>query len=98
MICRGDFTAKWLGFDPVRPDGNGLPPLGRWAGMAGRRGLSLSQAAGARAGKGRVHLVAHFPDGNSVCEPRFQAGLGQAFQLDERLGCRLGRCEWRWVV
>ena len=31
MICRGDFTAKWLGFDPVRPDGNGRPPLGQGA-------------------------------------------------------------------
>ena len=71
MICRGDFTAKWLGFDPVRPDGNGRPPLGQGAGMAGRRWLSLGQAAGARAGEGGFYLVANIQDGNPVYEPRF---------------------------
>ena len=98
MICRGDFTAKWLGFDPVRPDVNGRPPLGQGAGMAGRRWLSLGQTAGARAGKDRVHLVAHHPHGNPVHESRFQTGLGQALQPNERLRCCFGRCERRWVV
>ena len=31
MICRGEVQAEWLGFDPVRPDGNGRPPLGQGA-------------------------------------------------------------------